>query len=34
MLCVLHFKVISVFYGREVVATGGEIISFFGFCRR
>jgi hypothetical protein len=34
MLCVLHFKVVYVFYGREVMATGKEIISLFGFCRR
>jgi hypothetical protein len=31
MLCVLHFKVVYVFYGREVMATRKEIISLLGF---
>jgi len=34
MLCVLHFKLVYVFYGRKVVATRREIISTFGFYRR
>jgi hypothetical protein len=29
MLCVLHFKVVYVFCGKEVAATRGEIIPHF-----